>query len=184
MGNIMDNVVPFRHPDDPWEEARLRFREDVLGFEEVLILQVEVREKGETDFKMIAHRYPGKRWINEKGWRVSGTQPGDTRDRIEIERVPELNDDDVFVGADITAEVPRGHLKEIVSDELKFTVGQVRKWRDDPNRCQCEACQHVFPKAVQLLAHMEDWVTGKITRKRLEIKARKLGYDDFVCVSA
>jgi len=172
----MDNVVPFHHPDDM--EARLILHKEG----EDLVLHCEIKEDGE--FKSIAKRYPGKRWINEKGWRVSGTQPGDNPNKIWIEHVPELNDDDLFVGQGFRAEVPRGHLKEIVSDELKFTVGQVRKWRDDPNRCQCEACQHVFPRAVQLLALMEDWVTGRISRKRFEIKARKLGYDDFVCVSA
>jgi hypothetical protein len=181
MGNTMDtsNIVAFRQPGIP--EARLNLRPEG---DDPLVLFCEIKEEGDADFKVIAKRYSGKRWINEKGWRVSGTQPGDNPNKIEIQRVLELNDDDLFVGQGITAEVPRGHLKEIVSDELKFTVGQVRKWRDDPNRCQCEACQHVFPRAVQLLAHMEDWVTGKITRKRLEIKARKLGYDDFVCVSA
>jgi len=176
------NIVPFRQPGDL--EARLNCRPEVPDDPKTLTLFCEVKEEGDSDFKVIARRYPGKRWINEKGWRVSGSQPGGKRNRIEIERVPELNDDDPLVGHGIQGEVPHGHLKEIVSDELKFTVGQVRKWRDDPNRCQCEACQHVFPRAVQLLALMEDWVTGRISRKRFEIKARKLGYDDFVCVSA
>ena len=125
------NVVPFRHPDDP--EAQLSCCPDVWGFEEAMLLFVEIRERGEKDFKVIAHRYPGKRWINERGWRVSGTQPGDNPNRIEIEPVPELNDDDPFVGHDITGEVPRGHLKEIVSADLELTCGQVRQWRDNPN---------------------------------------------------
>jgi len=174
------NVVPFRHPGDM--EVQFSFRPDVLGFEEVLVLFVEVREPGETDFTVIAHRYPGKRWINEKGWRVSGTQLGDKRGTIAIETVPELNDDDPFVSHDLTAEVPRGHLKEIVSDNIAFTCGQVRAWRDNPNnRCECNACLRVFPRAVELLALMEAWVRGDkgVTRKRVEIKARKLGYDDF-----
>jgi hypothetical protein len=142
-----------------------------------MLLFVEVRERGEKDFRVIAHRYPGKRWINERGWRVSGTQPGDKRDRIEIEMVPELNDDDPLVGHGVTGEVPRRHLKEIVSADLEFTCGQVRQWRDDPQACRCENCLHVFPRAVKLLAVMEDWVAGNITRKKMEIKARKLGYD-------
>jgi hypothetical protein len=166
-----DNIVPFHRPGDL--EARLSLREDVLGFEEVLVLFCEIKEG--DNFRVIAHRYPGKRWINEKGWRVSGTQPGDNRNKIEIETVPELNDDDLFVGHGVSAEVPHGHLKEIISDEVKFTIGQVRQWGDDPNHCQCEACLHVFPRAVALLALMEDWVAGNITRKRLEIKVRKLG---------
>jgi hypothetical protein len=163
-------------------EAQLICRPDVLGFEEVPVLFVEVRERGEKDFRVIAHRYPGKRWINERGWRVSGTQPRDKRDRIEIETVPELNDDDPFVGHDLTGEVQRGHLREIVSDTVEFTCGQVRAWRDNPNnRCECNSCLQVFPPAVELLALTEAWVRGDkgVTRKRVEIKARKLGYDDF-----
>ena len=175
------NVVPFRHPGDL--EAQLSFRPVVIGFEEALLLFVEVREPGETDLKVIAHRYPGKRWINEKGWRVAGTQPGDKRDRIEIERVPELNDDDPLVSQGFTGQVPHGHLKEIVSDDIIVTCGQVRAWRDNPNnRCECNGCLHIFPRAVELLALMEAWVRGDkgVTRKRIEIKARKLGYDDVV----
>ena len=106
------NVVPFRHPGDM--EAQFSFRPDVLGFEEVLVLFVEVREPGETDFTVIAHRYPGKRWINEKGWRVSGTQLGDKRGTIAIETVPELNDDDVM-----RVEEPSGICSGVVPGNVR-----------------------------------------------------------------
>jgi hypothetical protein len=60
--------------------------------------------------------------------------------------------------------------------EVDVTVGQVRKYRDDPNPCQCADCQRTFIPAVRVLGLQEDFLARKITAKQLKRGLKQLGY--------
>jgi hypothetical protein len=85
----------------------------------------------------------------------------------------EISDDHLFMdfGGTVTLEDGTRH-----PFEINITVGMVRKYRDHPNPCRCKECLEIFPTAIKMLALMEDWHAGKITRKQFDQRMRKLGY--------
>jgi hypothetical protein len=59
--------------------------------------------------------------------------------------------------------------------DVDITVGQVRKYRADPNPCQCEHCQRIMIPAMRLLSLQEDLLAGRITEKQFERGLKQMG---------
>jgi hypothetical protein len=85
----------------------------------------------------------------------------------------QLNDDSLMMEFDGFVRSEDGTRKEF---ELPVLVGDVRRWRDDPDRCTCKDCMHVFPIAVEVLAAFEDHHAGRITDRQMERRLKRLGW--------
>jgi hypothetical protein len=85
----------------------------------------------------------------------------------------QLRDDSLLMEFDGFVQSEDGTRKEF---ELPVLVGDVRSWRDNPHRCTCRDCMHVFPLAVEVLAVFEDRLAGRITERQMERQLKRLGY--------
>jgi hypothetical protein len=84
-----------------------------------------------------------------------------------------LSDDHLLVTHETTATFEDGTRRGF---DLDVTVGMVRKYMSDPNRCQCDNCQRVFPAAMQMLLVQEQLLAGEITSRQMERRLKQLGY--------
>jgi hypothetical protein len=84
-----------------------------------------------------------------------------------------LPDDHLLVTHEASATFVDGTKKRF---DIDVTVDMVRQYFADPNRCECDNCQRIFPAAMEMLLAQEAHLAGEISARQMTRKLKQMGY--------